>query len=461
MGEGFFALDAGWRFTFFNRAAEKIFGMSRADVIGRTLWEVSPRIRGTEFERRYRDIMRERVRQEFATPSIVRPDRYHEVRAFPFEDGIGVAFRDITDRHAADAALQRERELLNTIVDRIPVMITMYEHDKKVLRLNTEFERVVGWSEADVAGRSLMEECYPDPDYRASVASFMDACREGWMDIRMRCRDGRMIDTSWANIRLSEGTQLGIGIDITARKMAEMAALDAARQELEQRRLGQLAAQRLAAIVESSDDAILSKDLNGIITSWNAGAERLFGYKPEEVIGKSVMILIPDDRAKEEPVILARIRRGERIDHYETVRRRKDGSLVDISLSVSPIKSAEDKVVGASKIARDISDRRRAEERQRLLLREMNHRVKNLFSVAGGLVTLSARHTKTASELARAVRARLDALARAHSLTLPGQALEAEPRGQPTVHSLIRSIAQPYETGIAGARHASRSSART
>jgi PAS domain S-box-containing protein len=113
--------------------------------------------------------------------------------------------------------------------------------------------------------------------------------------------------------------------------------------------------------VNSSDDAILSKDLDGVITSWNAGAERIFGYTTEEAIGKPVTMLMPPERYNEEPDILARIRRGLRIDHYQTVRRRKDGSLLDISLSVSPIKDAQGKVIGASKIARDITETKRAE----------------------------------------------------------------------------------------------------
>jgi PAS domain S-box-containing protein len=117
----------------------------------------------------------------------------------------------------------------------------------------------------------------------------------------------------------------------------------------------------LAAIVESSDDAIITKDLNGIITSWNQGAQRIFGYSAEEVIGKPVAILIPPDRQNEEPGILARLRNGQRIDHYETVRQRKDGTLLDISLTVSPLRNAEGKVVGASKIARDISVRKQAQ----------------------------------------------------------------------------------------------------
>ena len=117
----------------------------------------------------------------------------------------------------------------------------------------------------------------------------------------------------------------------------------------------------IAAIVESSEDAVLTKDLDGIITSWNHGASRLFGYAADEVIGKPITILIPDERHDEEPTILTRIRRGERIDHYETVRRRKDGSSVDISLTVSPVRNPEGEIIGASKIARDIAERRRAE----------------------------------------------------------------------------------------------------
>lgn len=126
---------------------------------------------------------------------------------------------------------------------------------------------------------------------------------------------------------------------------------------------------RLAAIVETSDDAIISKDLDGIITSWNAAAERIFGYSAEEVIGRPVTMLMPPERHDEEPGILARVRRGERVDHYETLRQRKDGGLIDISLTVSPIFSEDGRVIGASKIARDISDRKRAEAQREELLR--------------------------------------------------------------------------------------------
>ncbi|HSU55284.1 MAG TPA: PAS domain S-box protein [Candidatus Dormibacteraeota bacterium] len=124
-------------------------------------------------------------------------------------------------------------------------------------------------------------------------------------------------------------------------------------QNLQQR---QMDTERLAAVVQFSDDAIITKDLNGIITSWNNGAQRVFGYTAEEALGKPVLMLMPTDRQNEEPGILDRIRHGERIDHYETVRQRKDGTLLNISLTVSPLRDAQGKIIGASKIARDITE---------------------------------------------------------------------------------------------------------
>ncbi|VVO69654.1 hypothetical protein PS838_01231 [Pseudomonas fluorescens] len=195
------------------------------------------------------------------------------------------------------------------------------------------------------------------------------------------------------------------------------------------------------AIVESSDDAIIAKDLNGTITNWNLGAQHLFGYTADEVVGKSVTMLIPLDRKDEEPDILRRIRNGERIEHYETVRRRKDGSLVEISLSVSPIRNREGHIIGAAKIARDITERRKAETQKDLLLREMDHRVKNLFALANGVITLSARSATTAAELASVVTARMNALAKAHSLTVSREGSNEQPT---TLHTLIKTIIAPY-----------------
>ena len=154
----------------------------------------------------------------------------------------------------------------------------------------------------------------------------------------------------------------------------------------------------LVSIVETSDDAIISKDLDGVVKSWNQGAERLFGYTADEMIGKSVTTLIPADRHDEEPDILERIQIGERIEHYETVRLRKDGNLIDVSLGVSPLKGADGTVIGASKIARDITERKRAEARQEMLTRELHHRTKNIFSVVQAVISRSFADKSTVKE---------------------------------------------------------------
>jgi PAS domain S-box-containing protein len=199
----------------------------------------------------------------------------------------------------------------------------------------------------------------------------------------------------------------------------------------------------LAAIVENSDDAILSKTLDGVISTWNRGATSLFGYSVEEAVGRHITIIIPEDRLAEEDEIISRLRKGERIRHFETVRRRKDGRLVDISLTVSPVRDAHGRIIGASKIARDITETRRAAERQTLLLREMNHRIKNLFALISGLVNLTARTATSVAQLTKELSDRVHALARAHDLTLPD--LNQEPhQPEATLKGVLRAILAPY-----------------
>jgi PAS domain S-box-containing protein len=164
-----------------------------------------------------------------------------------------------------------------------------------------------------------------------------------------------------------------------------------------------------AAIIDSSDDAIVTKDLNSIITGWSVGAESIFGYSAAEAIGKSVTMLIPSDHEDEEPSILGRIRSGQRIEHYETVRVRKDGSLLDISLTVSPIRDFSGKIVGASKIARDITDRKRAGEQIKELAREAEHRATNILSNAGAIVQLT--EAEDVSTFKKSVQGRIQAIA--------------------------------------------------
>ena len=203
----------------------------------------------------------------------------------------------------------------------------------------------------------------------------------------------------------------------------------------------------LAAIVEDTDDAILSKTLDGTIITWNAGAERLFGYTAYEAIGRPITLIIPEDRLHEEEAIIRRIRAGERVGLFETVRRHKDGRPVDVALTVSPVKNEAGEVLGASKIARDISAAKQATARQDLIIREMNHRIKNLFALASSLVALSARGTSDAGELARDLTARLQSLSRAQSLTLPDLYEDVVTEAGTTLPALLREVLAPHADG--------------
>jgi PAS domain S-box-containing protein len=237
-------------------------------------------------------------------------------------------------------------------------------------------------------------------------------------ELRYWVADGseRIVDFAMHPILDRDGAVMFLhptGIDVTERKQFEAALRDS------QQRL-----RWLASIVESSDDAIVSKNLDGVITSWNKGAERIFGYTSEEAIGRPIMIVIPQDRQDEERTILTRIRRGERIDHFETVRQRKHGSLIVVSLSVSPVRDGEGKIVGASKIARDITEQKRSQEQIAILAREAEHRSKNLLANVQATVKLS--QSETVGGLKDAIEGRIRALANVHSLFVEARWIGAE-----------------------------------
>lgn len=202
--------------------------------------------------------------------------------------------------------------------------------------------------------------------------------------------------------------------------------------DVTERRRHEEAAIRLAAIVSSSDDAIVSKTLEGQITSWNAGAERIFGYTAEEMIGSHITRIIPPELHGEEDDILARLRRGERIDHYETVRMAKDGRRIDISITVSPMRDSAGRVIGASKVARDISERKRAEEVQRLLIDELNHRIKNTLATVQAIATQTLRRAPDPDSFVNSFIGRIQSMARAHSLLTGGSFQSAD------IHQLVR-----------------------
>lgn len=244
------------------------------------------------------------------------------------------------------------RGILDTALDCI---ITMGS-DGRVLEFNPAAERVFGFRRSEAVGKELAELIVPPrmrEQHRRGLAHFLKT-GEGPVI-------GKRIEI--AGVR-KDGSEILVELAITALKIDSSPIFTAYLRDITERTRNEEASRRLGAIVESSDDAIVSKDLNGIITSWNGGAEKLFGFSAGEAINKPITIIIPPDRYHEEQQILDRVHSGERVDHFDTVRRRKDGSVMNVSITVSPIRHADGRVIGASKIARDISERVRNDRRR-------------------------------------------------------------------------------------------------
>ncbi|MEY2537729.1 MAG: hypothetical protein QOG67_1469 [Verrucomicrobiota bacterium] len=244
------------------------------------------------------------------------------------------------------------RALLDSALDCIISM----DANGRILEFNAAAERVFGYTRDQALGQELATLIIPPALRERHRIGLLHYLKTGEGPVI-----GRRLEVTAVR---ADGSEITVELAITALRVENKPVFTAYLRDITDRNCGEEAIRRLAAIIESSDDAIITKDLNGCITSWNAAAERLFGYMPEEIMGKPIITLIPPDRHHEEPHILERIRRGEPIDHYETVRRRKDGTLLDISVTVSPLKDQSGQIVGASKVARDITERIRNERRR-------------------------------------------------------------------------------------------------
>ena len=352
IGEGFFALDAHWRFTAFNRSAEEIFGLTRAEVIGKQLWEVSPGVVGTEFERRYRAVMTERTRQQFEIYSVKRPDRYHEIRAFPFGDGIGAAFRDITDRQQAAQALRdRERELAR--VQRIGGM-GGWEADpaEGPIQRSREYVRLHG------VARNLDRETRAQwfarvhPDDRAAVERHLVETLEGprreykaeYRIVRETDGEVRWMQSVAEIERDRDGRaakMVGADLDVTHRRCAEQAA--------------KASEGRLRAITDALPVLISYVDENWTFRFANKPYEKWFERPIAEIVGRRLEDLLDAGMFAARRPFVARALAGETVT-YETPFVRS-GETLQTEIIHVPHRDDSGRVIGMYSVVQDVTAR--------------------------------------------------------------------------------------------------------
>jgi PAS domain S-box-containing protein len=371
IGDAVITTDLETNITFLNPVAEALIGLNLKDAAGKPLHQVFHIVNEDS-----RAPVENPVDRVLATGTVVGLANHTsliaadgteiaiEDSAAPIRDAQGqiagavMVFHDVTRRRHAERALRASEERLRAMFSQAAVGIATAELDGRFVEANEKACAILGRPLEELRRHTFTGLTHPDDVEKTSqlVRQLLEGAIPSYsLEKRYVRADG---STVWSNttvtlLRHERGaaTQfIGILEDITDRTQTE-----------------ELRA-RLAAVVEHSDDAIITKTLDGIIVTWNPGAQRIFGYAADEVIGKSITMLIPERHLDEEPAILERLRRGERIEHYETVRRRKDGELLNISLTVSPLKDATGNIIGASKIARDITRQKRAE----LALREQS-----------------------------------------------------------------------------------------
>ena len=397
------------------------------------------------------------------------PERQILQETEPEDAGI---LRDALQLHEISTLLLEDRDvtsLYGRIIDTAMQVLAadmasmqVYHPERKELELVTwrglhpasaAYWEWIGFESASSCGLALKSGCrvvVPDTEtweLAAGTRNLDEYRRSGIRAMQstpLIARSGRllgMISTHWRKPHVPAQSALHL-LDVIARQAADL--VERSNTEVELRGNAQRL-RWLASIVELSKDAIISIDLDGTLTSWNRGAERIFGYTVAEVIGHPVTILIPPDRHTEELDIIERIRRGERIEDYETVRCRKDGSELTVSLSVSPIENTDGTIVGASKITRDITEQKRGEERMAMLASEAEHRARNILAAVRATVNLS--QAETPDELKQTIVGRVQALANVHALFV-----ESRWSGAELSHLAAQELAPYLDVGDGRAR---------
>lgn len=403
------SVDRAQRITLFNQGAEKIFGYKIEEVLGQPLDLLLPE--------QFRNAHHQHIQQFARSSGGARRmgergeilGRRQDGTNFPAEASISrleigdetlftVILRDISDRKQAEEELRQTTTLQKAILDSANYSIISTAVDGTILTFNKAAERWLGYSAEEVVGKVTPAIVHDREEvvHRAQELSVEMgiSIEPGFETFVAKARLGEPDEYEWSYIR-KDGSRFPLLLSVTALYDAEgnIAGFLGIGNDITDRKQAEASLTRLAAIVEYSADAIISKSLDGIILSWNKAAEKIFGYKAEEIIGLSIGILIPSNLICEELYILETIRQGEKIENYETVRVRKDGQLIHISSTISPLKDTTGRIVGASVIKRDISDRKRAErDRQQIesALRNSEKQFRHAFEDASiGMAILS------------------------------------------------------------------------
>jgi PAS domain S-box-containing protein len=381
---GYFTLSESGLILEANFTAARLLGMERGTLVKRRLASFLVREDADIYYLRLRELRETGLQQDFEV-RMTRPDGtpfWVRVEAVKGEDAVGAqVFRavisNITERKRAEEELRQSEAELDLIYQNAPFMMLLVDEECRIRKANKFTERFTGVSEADLIGKRAGEalRCLYSLEHAEGCGSgpHCETCtvRLTVLDTMATGKSHQQVEASLPIAVAEEPQQATFLLSTAGFKFRGKLQVLATIQDITERKRTEEAYHQLSAIVESSDDAIIGKTIEGVITSWNQGAARLYGYSRVEMVGQPIAVLIPMDHLDEGPEILRRIANGDRIEQYETLRRKKDGSLVDVLLKISPIFDGLGNVVGASTIARDISDRKRAElqiQESRLLL---------------------------------------------------------------------------------------------
>src|SRR5215203_4609867 len=348
--------------TDWNRGAKKIYGYSAQEVLGKPINILVPPDRPNEIPMILERLRRGEAIEHYETVRVTKDGRRLDISLTisPIRNSAGkivgasTIARNITERKRAEEALKESERLYRTVIEQATENIFLVDAEmRRIVESNSAFQETLGYTEEELRSMTLYDIVAADrKSIDMNIRRSLEQRRQFVGERKYRRKGGSLVDVEVsASIILRNGreTLCIVAHDITERKRAEQVS------------------SRLAAIVESSDDAIIGKTLDGIVTSWNRGAQKIYGYSAEDIVGTPISVLAPPERYNEMPTILDKVRRGEHLSHYETVRLKKNGERINVSITVSPTIDLAGNVMGASTIARDITERKRTEEAQRFL----------------------------------------------------------------------------------------------